>query len=97
MACTPSLTDEWFVFWYSAAVKRPVPTEEMVARRNQILGMRFRMRSLSYLLEERKLQECGLVRKNESTDDWLITKFVKWQSVPLPRRYLSPLERPPVV
>lgn len=71
-----------------------MPTEEVVAWRNQILGMRFGMRSLSYLLEERKLQVCGLVRENKSTDDWLIVKYVKWDSVPVPRRYLSPSERP---
>ena len=57
----------------------------MVARRNQILGMLFGMRSPSYLLEERKLQECGLVVKNESTDDWLIVKDVKCDIVPVPR------------
>ena len=62
----------------------------MVARRNQILGMRFGMRSLSYLLEEKKLQECGLVRENESTGNWLIPKYVKCDSVPVPHRYLSP-------
>lgn len=72
-----------------------MPTEEMVARRDQILGMHFGMRSLNYLLEEKKLQECGLVGENESTNDWLIPKNVKWDSVPVPRRYLSPSERPP--
>ena len=49
----------------------------MVARRNQILGMHFRMRSLRYLLEDRKLQECGLIGENESTNDWNIIKYVK--------------------
>ena len=84
-------------FLYSAAVKRTVPTEAMVERRNQILGMCFGMRSLSYLLEKKKLQECGLLGKDESTDDWFIPKFVNWQSVLVPRRFLSPSERPPMV
>ena len=69
-------------------MKRSVPTEEMVARRNQILGMRFGMRSLSYLMEEKKLQECGLVGENDSTDDGLIPKYVKWNDVPMPCHYL---------
>ena len=64
-------------------------------RRNQILGMRFGMKSMSYLLEERKLQECGLIGENESTDGWNIIKYVKWEYVPVPRHYLSPSERPP--
>ena len=68
-----------------------------MARRNQILGMRYGMRSLNYLLEEKKLQECGLLGKDESTDDWLIPKFVDWRSVPKPRHYLSLSERPPIV
>ena len=67
----------------------------MVARRNQILGMRFGMRSQSYLLEEKKLQECGLIRENEGTDDWNIIKYVKWEYNLVPLRYLSPSERPP--
>lgn len=65
--------------------------------RIQILNMHFGMRSLSYLLEEKKLQECGLVGENESTDDWLIPKFVKWESVHVPHRYMSPSERPPIL
>lgn len=69
----------------------------MVAQRNQIMGMHFGMRSLSYLLEEKKLQECGLLGENESTDDWLIPKFVKWDSVPLPHRYLFHSEKPPIL
>ena len=78
-------------------MKRPIPTEAMVEQRNQILSMHFWMRSLNFLLEEKKLQECGLVGENESTDDWLIPKFVKWDIVSVPRRYLSPSERPPVL
>lgn len=66
-----------------------------MARRNQILGMHFGMRSLNFFLEEKKLQEYSLVEENESTDNWLIPKFVKWDSVPVPRRYLSPSERSP--
>lgn len=84
-------------FLYPAVVKRIIPTEAMVERRNQILGMCFGMQSLRYFLEEKNLQECGLLGKDESTDDWLIPKFVNWRSVHMPRRFLSPLERPQVV
>ena len=84
-------------FLYSAAVKHIVRTEAMVEQRNQILGMRFGMQSLCYLLEEKKLQECGLLGNDESTDDWLIPKFVDWWSIPVPRRFRSPSEMPPVL
>lgn len=53
------------------------------------------MRSLKYLLEETKLKECGLVGKTESTDDWLAIKYPKWQDVPVPLGYKSPLDMPP--
>ena len=57
------------MFISSASVKRPVPTEVIRERRKQILSMSYGMRSLSFLLEEKKLKECGLVGKSESTDD----------------------------
>lgn len=69
----------------------------MVEQRNQILGMCFGMRSLKYLLEEKKLQECVLLGKNESIDDWLIPKFVKSEDVPRPRGYCSPLDTSPIL
>lgn len=52
------------------------------------------MRSLSFLLEEKKLRECGLVGETEFIDDWLNVKYSKWQSVPVPLVYKSPLDRP---
>lgn len=45
----------------SAPIKRCVPTEGMIERRNRILGMSYAMKSLSYLLEEKKLRACGLL------------------------------------
>ena len=84
-------------FLYLAAVKRPVPTEAMVERRSQILGMCFGLRSLKFLLEEKKLQECGLLGKDESTGDWLIPKFVKSDNVPRLRGYRSPLDTSPIL
>ena len=76
-----------FVVHLSAPVKRPVPTEGMIERRNQILGMNYGMRSLSFLLEEKKFRECGLVGETEFTGDWLIPKYSKWQSVLVPYGY----------
>lgn len=55
------------------------------------------MRSLNYLLEDKKLQECGLLGKNESTNYWPVPKFVKWESVPRPRRYRLPSETSPIL
>ena len=47
------------------------------------------MRSLNYLLEEKKLKECGLVGKSESTDDWYYIKYSKWDDVPVPYNYVD--------
>ena len=57
--------------------------------------MNYGMRFLSFLFEEKKLKECGLVGKSESTDDWLNIKYPKWQNVPVPLGYKSPLDMPP--
>ena len=78
----------------SAAVKHPVPTEGMVERRTQLLGMRYGMKSLSYLLEEKKLGACGLIGEKEYTEDWFYVKYSKWENVPVPRNYVSPSTGP---
>lgn len=78
-------------------MKRPVPTQEMRERRLQILSLDYGKRSLKYLLEETKLKECGLLGKNESTNDGLTNKYTKWQDVPVPSSYKSPLSMPPMV
>lgn len=78
-------------------MKRPVPIEAMVQQRTQILGMRFGLRSLRFLLEERKLQERGLLGENESTDDGSFRKFVKSKDVPRPRGYRSLLDTSPIL
>ena len=70
-------------------MKRPKPTEEMKERRLQILSLNYGKRSLKYLLEEKKLKECGLLGKNESTDD-RPNKYSDWQDVPVPPDYKSP-------
>ena len=78
----------------SVGVTRPVPTEEVVEQRNQILGMRYGMKSLNYLLEEKKLKECGLIGEKESTDDGYYKKYAKWDEVPVPSNYVSPSAGP---
>ena len=55
--------------YFSTLVKRPMPAEAMIERRNQILRMSYGMKSLSYLLEERKLRACDLLGEKEYTDD----------------------------
>ena len=87
----------WFndiVLHSSAPIKRPVPTDAMIERRNKILGMSFGMRSLNYLLEEKKIKICGLLNKNESTDDWIIKKNPRWENVTVSRRFLPSLDKP---
>ena len=74
----------------SVVVVHPVPTEEMVERRNQILEMWYGMKSLNYLLEDNKLKECGLLGEKESTDDGYYKKYAKWDEVPIPSNYVSP-------
>lgn len=69
---------------YPASVQRPVPTEEMIERRNQILNMEYGERSVGFLLEEGKLRKCGLLGKTESTDDWLFPNYPHWEQVPVP-------------
>ena len=69
-----------------ASFSRPIPTPEMIERRNQILRMEYGERSVRFLLEEGKLRKCGLLGKDESTDDWLFAKYSRWQQVPLPRK-----------
>lgn len=66
----------------------------MKERRLQLLSMHYGMRSLSYLLEETKLKECGLLGKKESTDDWLSIKFPRWRDVLVPLGYKSRLTMP---
>ena len=51
---------------------------------------------MKYLLEERKLKDCGLIGEDESTNDW-DTKYVDWRDVPVPKSYVSPLNEPPVL
>lgn len=58
-------------------------------RRNQIQGMRYGMMSLSYLLEEKKLQACGLIGEKEYTDDWFHIKYSKLENVAMPHNYVS--------
>lgn len=74
----------------SASVKRPIPTKEMIERRNQILNMEYGERSLRFLLEEGKLRRCGLLGKTGSTDDWLFAKYPRWQQVSVPRKFQRP-------
>ena len=56
--------------------------------------MRFGMKSQNYLLEEKKLKECGLLGKKESTDDMYYQKYNKWDEIPVPRNYVSPSAGP---
>ena len=72
----------------STPIKRPVPTEAMIERRNKILGMSFGMKSLSYLLEEKKLRSCGLLVEKEYTDNWFHIKYSKWQNVAVLLKHL---------
>ena len=74
----------------------PKQTEALEERRLQILGLYYGKRSIKYLLEERKLKDCGLLDVDESTDDW-DTKYADWRDVPVPRSYVSPLNEPPVL
>ena len=83
-----------FILYSSANVICPVPTEEMVGRRHQILGMRFGMRSLNYLLEEEKRLECDLVGAKEYTNNDYYKKYSKWDDVPVPRNYVDPAAGP---
>ena len=71
-------------------------TEAVEERRLQILGLYYGMRSLRFLLEEKKLKECGLLGENESTDDWDL-KYTDWRDVPVPKGYVSPLNEPSVL
>ena len=54
----------------------------MKRRREQILGMSYRMWSLNFLLEEEKLRDFGLLGKSETTNDAYYPKYVKWTDVP---------------
>ena len=54
------------------------------------------MRSLRFLLEESKLKDCGLLGETESADDW-DHKYVNWRDVPVPKSYISPVNKPPVL
>lgn len=56
----------------------------MKERREQILAMSYGMRSLSFLLEEKKLRECGLLGENETTGNDYHPKYGKWTEVPAP-------------
>ena len=64
-------------------------------RINQILGMSYGMKSLSYFLEEKKLRASGLLGEKEYTDDWFYVKYLKWKNVLVPHKYVSPLDGPP--
>ena len=68
----------------------------MKERRLQILSLNYGKRSLKYLLEEKKLKECGLLGENESTDD-RHNKYYDWTDVSVPSNYKSPLNTTPVL
>lgn len=68
----------------------------MKERRLQIFSLDFGKRSLKFLLEESKLRDCGLVGEKEYTDDGP-NKYSKWQDVPVPLNYKSPLNMPLVL
>ena len=53
--------------------------------------MSYGIRSLYFLLEEKKLKECGLLGKNESTDDTYYPKYMKWTDVPAPHTKTPPV------
>ena len=75
---------------------RPKRTEALEERRLQILSLQYGKRSLKYLLEESKLRDCGLVGKNEYTDDGP-NKYSDWRDVPVPSSYKSSLSEPPML
>ena len=52
------------------------------------------MRSLNFLLEEKKFWEFGLLGEKEYTDDNYYTKYSKWDNVPVPRSYVDPTVGP---
>ena len=58
------------------------------------MGMRYGLRSLNFLLEEKKLWECGLLGETEYTDDSNYMKYSKWDDVPVPRSYVDPTVGP---
>ena len=68
----------------------------MKDRRLQFLSLDYGKKSLKYLLEEKKLKDCGLFGKNESTDDGP-NKYSEWQDVLVPSNYKSPLSTTPVL
>ena len=80
----------------SANTTRPKRTKALEERRLQILSLDYGKRSLKYLLEESKLRDCGLVGKNEYTDD-TPNKYSDWRDVPVPRSYKSPSSMPPLL
>ena len=80
----------------SANAKRSAYSEALEERRLQILSLSYGKRSLRYLLEETKLRDCDLLGGKESTDDG-DNKFLDWQDVPLPRKYISPKDTTPVL
>lgn len=63
--------------------------DEMIRRRHQILGMTYEMRSLNYLLEEKKLRECGLLGEKDYTNDGYYTKYSRWDDVSVPRSHVD--------
>ena len=52
--------------------------------------MPYGMGSLGFLLEEKKLRECGLLDEYETTDDDYHPKYGKWTEVPAPIVKTSP-------
>ena len=80
----------------SANTTRPKRTKALEERRLQILSLHYGKRSLKYLLEESWLRDCGLVGKNEYTDDGP-NKYSDWREVPVPRSYKSPSSEPPLL
>ena len=46
--------------------------------------MSYGMRSLNFLLEEKKLKECDLLGKKETTNDSYYLKYAQWTNVPAP-------------
>ena len=71
------------LFITPANTKRPKYTEAHEEIRLQILSLNYGKRSLRYLLEEKKLKECGLLGENESTDDGH-NKFSDCKDIPVP-------------
>ena len=69
----------------------------MKEHRETLLQLPYGRRSLSYLLHESKLRDCGLLGDGQSTSDWSNKKYDHWEEVPFPTGILPPRReaRPP--